>query len=222
MIRLGSLLFGAMLAMGAGLVGCSGGGGGGGGGTGGTTPKDILDLVPRSNEISNWTVDSNNPTTASVVAKTATTEVAVEGLIDGAAADFFADPYTPTNFAWQNYVNTTLPDAPNGATLPLYIIELPSAEQAAGLYASLRSVSLYTRKVGTPDDWQDPSTPLVGTGSRIQNTGDTWWINFHKGNYYVEVNLNPSQGPPPDYTPGNENTKAEAFRFANAIAARIP
>ena len=213
MIRLGSLIFSATLAIGAALAGCSGGNGGG--------QKNILDLVPRDNTVSGWTVDPNNPTTASVVAKTATTELDVEALIDGAAADFFADPYTPTNFAWQNYVNATLPDAPNGATLPLYIIELPSAEQAAGLYASLRSVSLYTRKVGTPDDWQDPSTPLVGTGSRIQNTGDTWWINFHKANFYVEVNLNPSQGPPPDYTPGNENTKQEAFKFAKFVADRI-
>jgi hypothetical protein len=229
MIRAGSLLFGATLVMGVALVGCSGGGdegtggsgGGGGGGTGGTVAKDILDLVPRSNDVSGWTVDPNNPTTASVVAKTATTEVAVEGLIDGAAADFFADPYAPSNFAWQNYANSTLADAPDGARVTLYIIELPSAEQASGLYASLREASLYTRKVGTPEDWQDPTTPLVGNGSRIQDTGDTWWINFHKGNYYVEVNMFPSAGPAPDYMPGNANTKAEAFAFAQAVAAKM-
>ena len=215
MIRPGSLLFGATLVMGAALFGCGGGSDGGG------TPKNILDLVPRDNDISGWTVDPDNATTAGVVAQTATTELAVEGLIDGAAADFFADPYTPTNFAWQNYVNPSVTDAPDGAAVRLYVIELPSAEQAAGLYASLRSASLYTRKTGTPEDWQDPTSPLVGDGSRIQDTGDTWWINFHKGNFYVEVSLLPSAGPAPDYTPGNANTKAEAFRFAQAIAAKI-
>ena len=215
MIRLVSLLFSVTLVMGAGLLGCSGDSGGG------STPKDILDVVPRANDVSGWSVDPNNSTTASVVAQTATTELAVEGLIDGAAADFFADPYTPTNFAWQNYANSTIADAPNGARVTLYIIQLPSAEQASGLYASLRSASLYNRKAGTPEDWQDPTSPLVGSGSRIQDTGDTWWINFHKGSFYVEVNLFPSAGPAPDFTPGNANTKAAAFAFAQAVAAKL-
>jgi hypothetical protein len=210
MTRFSPLSFCAMLS--AGLLACSSGDG--------STPKTALDLVPLDSAVSGWTVDPDNSKTAGKVAATATTEVDTEALIDGAAADFFADPYTPTTFAWQNYVSSTVTDAPSGATVVLYVLEMPSADQASGLYASLRSASLYTRKTGTPDDWQD-ATPPVGTGSRIQNTGDTWWINFYQSNFYVEVNLTPSQGPPPDYEPGNANTKAEAFRFAQAIASRI-
>ncbi len=212
MIRLRSLLVSAALVMGGALLGCGGGG---------ETMKTALEVVPRSGEISGWTVDPSNLKTADVAAQTATTELATEGLIDGAAADFFAPPNAPKTFAWQNYVSSTVTDAPEGASVTLYILEMPSAAEAAGLYASLRSASLYTRKVGTPDDWKDPSDPRVGDGSRIQNTGDTWWINFHKANLYVEVSLNPSQGPAPDFTPGDAATKAEAFRFAQAIAAKI-
>jgi hypothetical protein len=206
--------------------GSGGAAGGPGGGTGGaagavTAPKTALDAIPGNNAVSGWTIDPDNGKTASLPAATATTETDTEALIDGAAADFFAAPNNPKTFAWQNYVNSTVKDAPTGATVVLYVLEMPSAEQAAGLYASLRSAALYSRKKGTPDDWQDPTTPLVGTASRIQNSGDTWWINFHKGNFYVEVNLMPSQGPAPDYNPGNENTKAEAFRFAQAVASRI-
>ncbi len=215
MIRPGSLIFGAVFATAAAALGCGGGGGDGESG------KALLDVVPRANDVSGWTLNPDNKKTASVVAATATTELETEGLIDGAAADFFADPYAPKGFAWQNYVNASVADAPDGATVTLHVLEMPSAEQAAGLYASLRSASLYNRKAGTPEDWQDPTSPAVGSGSRIQDTGDTWWINFHKANFYVEVSLYPSAGPAPDFTPGNANTKAEAFRFAEAVAGRI-
>jgi hypothetical protein len=209
MTRFGSLTLCAILS--AGLSACSS-----------SSSNGTLDLVPRDNAVPGWTVDQSNAKTKGMVAATGTTEPVVEGLIDGAAADFFAAPYAPKLFAWQNYVNPTLVQptagyAPDGATASLYIIEMPSADQASGLYASLLSVSLYTRR-----EWQDPTTPAVGTGSRIQNTGTDWWINFYKGNFYVEVKVTPSQGPPPDYLPTDlESTKAEAFLFAQAVANKM-
>ena len=247
MTRLGSLILCAVLSFGAALSGCgsstpSGGAGGAVSGTGGTVsgtggtvsgtggtitgtggsgPIGALGIVPKSGELTGWTVDPANSVTAGSDAATATTQLATEGLIDGASADFFAAPYTPTLFAWQNYVSTTVKGAPTGANVTLYVLQLPSADQASGLYASLRKASLYTRKVGTPDDWADPSSPQVGTDSRIQDTGDHWWINFYKGNFYVEVSLSPSAGPAPDYTPGNQDTKAAAFAFATALAGKI-
>ena len=234
MTRLGSLIFCTTLGLSAALLGCSssssGGGSGGsiaggtgGGGAGGSSSgaSSALDVVVQSSKIPGWTVDPNNSVTANQVAATATTEKGTEDLVDGAAADFFAPPYTPTLFAWQNYVNPSVTNAPNGATVTLYVFQMPSADQASGLYASLLSASLYKRKVGTPDDWVDPTSPLVGTDSRIQDTGDHWWINFYKGNYYVEVSLGPSAGPAPDFTPGNAATKAAAFAFAQAVAGTI-
>jgi hypothetical protein len=151
---------------------------------------------------------------------TATTQQDTEALIDGAAADFFMPPYTPKEFVWQNYVNTTLPFAPDGAWLSLYVLWMPSAEQATGLYAALLQASLYSTRVGTPDDWH-PTTPPVGTESRIQDTGSSWWINFHQDAFYVEIALDPSYGPAPDYIPGSAETKAEALRFALAVASKI-
>jgi hypothetical protein len=215
MARLGSLIFCAILS--AGLLAC-------GGSSSTPTSKSALDLVPRDNTVSGWTVDPNNGKTAGKVAATATTEQGVVDLVDGTAEEFFADPFTPKMFAWQNYVNPTLipPNstdnyAPDGATANLYILEMPSADQASGLYASLVGLPLYARK-----PWQDPTTPPVGTGSRIQNSGTDWWINFYKGNFYVELKVTPSQGPPPDYLPTDlESTKTEAFRFAQAMAGQI-
>jgi hypothetical protein len=230
MTRLGSLFLCAMFGMGVALHGCGSGsssGGTGGSGVGGSSgggaggQNSALDVIPRDNTIPGWTVDPASSVTAGKVAVTATTAKTTEDLIDGAAADFFAAPYAPTLFAWQNYVSSTVTDAPNGATVMLYILQMPSADQASGLYTSLRSASLYTRKNGTPEDWVDPTSPLVGTDSRIQDTGDHWWINFYKGNFYVEVSFGPSAGPAPDFTPGNTATKAAAFAFATAIAGKI-
>ena len=178
-------------------------------------------MVPASGAISGWTIDPANSVTAGKAAATATTELATEALIDGAAADFFLAPNTPTLFAWQNYVSTTVADAPAGAKVTFYVLEMPSAAQAASLYTALRSAALYSRKTGTPEDWAQPSSPLVGTDSRIQDTGDHWWINFHKGKFYVEVSLSPSAGPAPDFTPGNTATKAAAFAFATTVAGKI-
>jgi len=220
MTRLGSLIPCAALVLGAALLGC-------GGGSKNSGASSALDLIPANNAIAGWKFDTSNSNLANGTA-TATTELATEALIDGAAADFFAAPGTPTLFAWQNYLNTTIstantvtaapdPQYPSGATVTLYVLQMPSATQASGLYNSLLSASLYVGKA-----WTEPSSPAIGTDSRVANTGDHWWINFHKGNYYVEVSLGPSYSPPPEYTPPeNAITKAAAFAFASEVAGKI-
>jgi hypothetical protein len=197
------------------LVGCGGGSSGGAGGSGGGT---FLDLVPRDNTISGWVVDQTVAKTAGQVAATATTEQAVTDLIDGAAADFFASPYTPQNFAWQNYLNASLPSpmgATTGSTMKLYILQMPSG-QPCNLYASLLNVALYSSNT-----WTDPTTPAIGTKSRITDSGTDWWINFCKGSYYVEVRLSPSYGPAPDYAVSDAGQKKAALDYATAIAAKM-
>ena len=210
MTRSGLLAFCATLS--AGLLACGGGGS--------TTPKNPLDLVPLDNEVSGWTVDQAHSKAPNARAMTGATEKQVEDLIDGGAEDFFQEPNIPTLFLWQNYLNSTLAAAPDGAMVKLYILELPSADQAKGLYTQILTRPNYQRKTGMPDDWA-PTTPTVGEESRIQDTGAQWWVNFHKAVFYVEVLMEPSVGPPPDYATGNADTKQEAMRFAQAIASRI-
>jgi hypothetical protein len=200
--------------------GSGGGGAGGTAGNGGTAGKNILDLVPLDNGVSGWRVDRTGNPSGTGQPMTATTEQEAVALIDGGAEAFYMAPYTPRVFAWQNYVNSTLPAAPDGARLRLYVLQMPSADQAAGLYTAVLQLAEYSRKSGTPDDWQ-PTSPPVGAESRIQDTATSWWVNFHQDVFYVEVNLDPSYGPAPDYTPGNASTKAEAIRFAQAVAAAI-
>jgi hypothetical protein len=183
-------------------------------GAGGSTGPSGLDLVPRDNTVAGWTIDPDNDKTAGKVAATATDELSTTALIDGAAADFFAAPYSPTLFAWQNYVNASISSA-KVAKLVLYILQLPSADQASGLYTSLLKASLYKGK-----DWKTMS-PVIGAGSRIADTGDNWWVNFYKGSYYVEVSIDPSYDPAPPYTAGFQPTKDAAVAFATAIAAKI-
>ena len=207
MTRLGSLLFCATLVLGATFFGCGGGGGG---------STNITDLVPRDGTIPGWVVDQSVSATSGMVAATATTEQKVTDLIDGAAADFFAAPYTPKNFAWQNYINASLVSpqySTSGSTVKLYILQMPSADQASGLYTSLLSANFYT---GT---WTDPTSPTVGTKSRIIDSGTDWWVNFCKGNYYVEVRLTPSYAA--DLTPGDPAQKQAAMDFAVAVAAKM-
>ena len=217
MTRVGSLISCAVL--GAALLGC-----GSNASTGGAT--GALDLVPKDNAVPGWKIDNSNAKLVNGTA-TATTQADTESLIDGASAEFFAAPNTPVLFVWQDYLNTTISTAdtstgapnqffPKGATLTLYVIQMPNASQASGLYTSLVKGNLYSGKT-----WTDPSDPKVGDGSRIADTGDHWWINFYKGNYYVEVSLGPSYSPPPDYTPGNTANRAAAFTFATAVAGKI-
>ena len=210
MTRFGSLVFCATL--GAGLLACGSGGD--------TSTKSAIDIALVDNTLSGWTIDRAHNKNADGSPMTGATKEGAEGLIDGAANPFYLDPYTPKLFLWQLYVNTALSAAPDGAHVDLYILEMPSAEQASGLYASLLQYSEYARKLGTPDDWKPPSPPM-GTSSRIQDTASSWWINFHQDVFYVEVSLDPSSGPAPDYVPGNPATKAEALRFARAVASRI-
>ena len=210
MTRLGSLLFCATLVLGATFFGCSGG-------TGGSA--NITDLVPRDGTIPGWVVDQSVSKTSGMVAATATTEQSVTDLIDGAASDFFAAPYTPKNFAWQNYINASLVSPQNstsGSTLKLYILQMPSADQAFNLYTSLLTVNLYNP---SSNPWQDPTSPAIGTKSRIADSGTDWWVNFCKGVYYVEARMTPSYAA--DFTPGDVGQKQAAMDFAVAVAAKM-
>jgi hypothetical protein len=241
MNRLSSLYFCATLVMSAALVSCSSSGGGSGGGTGGGSggasggasggtsgSLSLSDLVPKDNEVKDWTVDVDhnksgdaNPTSANACGDCSkTNSSAIACLIDGAANPYCLSSYTPKLFLWQNYVNETLSSVPNGATLSLYAIQYPSAEQASGIYSAVLTTSEYSRKQGTSDDWQ-PTSPVLGTNSRIQDTGSQWWINFYKDTYYIEIVVDPSTGPAPDYAAGNVDTKNEALRFAKAIADKF-
>ncbi len=247
MTRFGSLIFCATL--GAGLLACgsNGDGGSGAGGTSGTggtsgaggtlgtggtsgtggisgtggtsgtdtSAKDPLDLVPVDGTVSGWTVDVEHNKGGSAEPMTGATAQEAEALIDGAAAPFYKAPYTPKEFIWQNYVNNVLPAAPQGSYVVIYILQMPSADQASGLYAALLQESEYTGH-----DWQ-PTSPPLGTESRIEDTVTAWWINFHQDVFYVEVMLTPSYGPPPDYTISDPDLKQEALRFAQAIASKI-
>lgn len=233
MARLGSIILcaawgAALLACGSNTSGGNGSGGNGGGGNGGGGNGGTLGAVPLNNDVSGWTVDKNiAKTAASVPALTATTEDGAVGMIDGAAAPFFKSPFTPTLFAWQNYVNASLPSAPPnpmspvGAAVTLYIWEMPTVDQASGLYSALLRESEYNQLAGTSEDWQDPVKPALGDDSRIEDTHSGWWINFRKGVRYVEVQLTPSFGPPPDYTPSNVDNKNEAIRFAQWVAGKL-
>jgi hypothetical protein len=207
MIRFGSLVFCATL--GTGLWAC------GGGGTS-TSTKDPLELVPLDDTVPGWTVDQAHNKSPGERAMTATTQTGVGALIDGGFENYFVEPNIPKMFLWQNYVNSTLPAAPppDGATVKLYIFEMPSADQAKGIYTGI------LQRIAWAGDWQ-PTTPALGTESRIQDTNTQWWVNFHQGVFYVEVLLGPSFGPPPDYAPGDADTKAEAVRFAQAVASQI-
>ncbi len=184
----------------------------------------LEDLVPGDNAVSGWTIDKDSNMGGTTDPMTATTMEGGGKLIDGGIDPFYQDGFAPLKFLWQNYANSTLPDAPvsedpKGATIMLYAFEMSSTDQASGMYTNLLKYSEYTRKkTETSDGWEDPSDPKVGDKSRIQDSGSDWFINFCKGKYYVEVKMTPSNGPAPDYTPGNANLKKEALRFAEEVA----
>jgi len=203
MTRLSSLIL--CVTLGTGLLAC---------GSNATSSKDPVSIVPVDKAVSGWSIDTT--INANGQPMTATTKDGTIGLIDGAAAPFYRDPYTPKEFVWQNYVNTSMPAAPPplGAGLVLYIWEMPSANQASGLYNDLLKESEYS------GNWQ-PTSPPLGTESRIEDTNTAWWVNFHQDVFYVEVFLSPSYGPPPDSVPGNADLKAAALDFAKAIASKI-
>jgi hypothetical protein len=207
MNRLSPLVF--CLTLGVGALACSSSG------SGDTTTKGPLDLVPASNAVSGWTVDVDRNKNGNDHPMTATDQKGVTGLIDGGAEAYFVNDFAPKLFVWQLYKNSSLPAAPTGATVDLRVVQYPSADQAAGLYAAVVVLGDYARR-----EWQ-PTSPAMGTESRIQDTGGQWWINFHQGVFYIEVVLDPSTGPAPDFLPGNTDLKAEALRFAQAVAGKM-
>ena len=209
MTRLSSLVLCATMF--AGLLACS---------SSGTSAQSAIDLAPIDHTVSGWTVDRDMNKNENALPMVAGTAREAEALIDGGAAPFYKAPFAPVQFLWQNYINDTLTSAPDGGYVVLYILQMPSADQASGLYTALLQESEYYSKQGTPDDWK-PTSPPLGAESRIEDTGTAWWINFHQDVFYVEVMLSPSYGPPPDYTIGDPDLKQEAFRFAQTIASKI-
>jgi hypothetical protein len=121
----------------------------------------------------------------------------------------------PSLFLWQSYVNSSL-SSPTPATISLYVMQFADATQAGTFYSEILTGNLWAEKT-----WTDPSDPAIGSHSRIQDTGDHWWINFTKSNFYVEVSLMPSYNPAPPYTPADPTTKAAAVAFAQAVAAKL-
>jgi hypothetical protein len=205
---------------GSGTGGSTGAATGGILGTGGSTAaRNPLLLVPLDNEVPGWVVDRESARDPNQRAMTATNLTEATNLIDGAAEPYYVGPNIPKMFLWQNYLNPTL-SAPEGSRVSLYIFVMPTAAQAKGLYTALLQFSEYRRRTGTPDDWQ-PTVPVIGTESRMEDTGTQWWINFYKDVYYVEILLDPSYGPPPEYLIGDPAAQQAALRFAQAIAARI-
>jgi hypothetical protein len=208
MTRLGSLVLCSTL--GVAVSAC------GNGGSTSSTGKTALQLVPLGNDVSGWSVDESLNQSPGDRAMIGNNETEVGHLIDGAGYAFYTPPYTPKQFAFQNYVNSSLV-APDPAEIVLYILQMPSADQASGLYSSLLEKGDYAARA---DGWS-ATTPVLGTESRIQDDITKWWINFHQDVFYVEVKLTPSAGPKPDYTPSDPGTKKEAIRFAQAIASKL-
>ncbi len=217
MTRLGPLIL--CFSLGAGLLAC--------GSNASSAAPQGLAAMPLSNDVSGWTVDRSSTKTANVRALTATTESGVENIIDGAATPFFEAGYTPNLFALQYYVNSSLPSAPpdpaqgnpEGASIILYVMEYASAADASGEYAA--TLQKYPSQYGTASDWQDPVTSGLGQDSRIKDTNTSWEINFHQDAYYVELQLSPSFGPAPDYTPSNPDNKSAAITFAQWVASKL-
>ena len=203
-----TILVGAMFA----VVGCGSSGtdtpsnGTGGttvatGGTtvgGGSTAKTINDVVPKANDIPGWNLDSTNPKTAGKVAAFGKTKDEAEALIDGSAAAFFKAPYNSV-LAWQNYTNS------NGYSVDLHIWQVTSSTLATALYAELAvDYPLYSNNT-----WS--AVAGLGDEARITNTGTTWWINFRKGDYIVEVSLDkPPLGSEETDTTGRDVAKVYA------------
>jgi hypothetical protein len=193
------------------------------------TPVNPVDLIPVDDTVSGWMIDPDNNVDGSKKPMTATSMEGGGLLIDGGIEPYYADGFSPKLFIWQNYFNTHLPAAPagswdpKGASIMLFVFRMSSAAQAGGLYQNVMKFSQYTRKRldDTSNGWEEPTSPLIGTKSRIQDTNVDWWINFYKNEYYVEIQLTPSNGPAPDYEPGNLDLKKEALRFAQAVAEKL-
>jgi hypothetical protein len=213
MTRSGLLILCA--TMGAGLAACGGGG-----------SKDLVDSIPDSKTLAGWSVDKSKNQGGTEAPMTAATKEEGGLLIDGGIEPFYQDGFTPKTFLWQNYFNSSIPEAPVdpkdpkslGATAQLYVLEMSSADQASALYQNVLKNSEYNPR---RTQWEDPTSPPLGTRSRIQDTNTDWWINFAKGTYYVEITFNPSAGPAPDYEPSDPKLKKAALDFAQALASGL-
>lgn len=222
MTRSGSLVLCA--TFGTGLIAC-----------GSSTSTDpALNLVPLDNDVPGWTVDqagNKNPGQRAMIATTCgdSSDIhSISNLIDGGSDGFCKTPpnvtpvqtHVPKEFLAQNYLNSSLPPAPPEpvGSVTLWIAQMSSADLATQLYTDMLQWSDHK---GAATPWQEPSAPLVGTDSRIEDTGSNgaWWINFHQDVYYIELKLGPSE-PAPDYTP-SDATKQAAFTFAQWIASKI-
>jgi hypothetical protein len=224
MTRLGSLVFCAMFFMGIAVHGCgsntpaggaggaAGGAGAGGAGAGGTPSGTaaVEAIIPGDNTVAGWVRDPSVPLTANKVAAIATTQTDAVGFIDGGADPFYNPPtFAPAVFAWQNYMNSTV-NSPDGYTLILYVLQMPSAAQATALYNSLVDG---THALYTSNTWTDMS-PAIGDKARITNSGTDWWINFRKGAYYCQVRLT--------YAESTDSVgKQQTIDFATAVAAKM-
>jgi hypothetical protein len=172
---------------------------------GGTTAKTIEDVVPKANDIPGWIINSSIPSTSGQLAAFGKTKEKAEALIDGSAAAFFKPPYSSV-LAWQNYTNS------NGYAVDLHVWQMTSSTLAAALYAELaKDYPLYSNNT-----W----TVVAGLGdeARITNTGTTWWINFQKDAYIVEISLDkPPLGSEETDTVGRDVAKA----YANELVKRF-
>lgn len=219
MTRFGTLIFCATLGVSAALLSCGGGGdngtggtGGGGTGGGGSTGLGGIDAVraimPASNEVKDWVMDTSDTAMANGPA-TATTMKGAVDLVDGGADSWWSSTFTPNVFGWQNYKNAVV-NPPDGYTLKVYVLQMPSAAQATALHEAMMDGAhqLYTNPSVT---WEDAS---VGDKARLANTLTDWWMNFRKGAYYCEMRLNYS-----------EKTdlvgKQQTIDFAKALAAKM-
>jgi hypothetical protein len=214
------LFFCATLAVGAALLSCGGGSGGGSGGSGGGGAGGsgvggtdaVLAIMPADNAVTGWVRDPSEPKVANKVAAIALTLTEAVDLIDGGADPFYEPPaFSPNVFGWQNYINSSV-NPPDGYTLRLYVLQMPSAAQATALYDALvdGSHSLYSNPSIA---WTDMSPP-VGDKARITNSLTDWWINFRKGVYYCEVRLT--------YAESTDLVgKQQTIDFATAVASKM-
>jgi hypothetical protein len=139
--------------------------------------------------------------------------------MDGGAMGFYANPDgAPTTAAVQDYVNATL-IAPVVYQMQVWVMQMPSATAASGLYAYLPSPACTEPFYKVT--WEEPTSPMVGTQSRIINPGTQWWINFYKGTYYVELFLASDDGNISTMGSSTTAAKAAVIDFATKLAAKM-
>ncbi|HJX67027.1 MAG TPA: DUF6599 family protein, partial [Polyangia bacterium] len=127
-----------------------------------------VSLVPPANAIPGWTLDQNNPLTASGPA-VATDNASATALIDG-AADAFYDPsksYQAKGLAWDVYANGTY-------SIDLKIWQMASAADAAQLYTDLLIEPLYANVMWTTCSGTDCPQDAVPVTVAIEPGVNSW------------------------------------------------